>query len=57
MYDMEYDESFPVDIEKDIKFSLVKMKLPLGSKYETVLCFSSRARLVAKECLLVCLIF
>ena len=36
MYDMEYDESFPVDIVKDIKFSLVKMKLPLGSKYDTV---------------------
>jgi len=36
VFDMVFDESFPVDIEKDIKFSLVKTKLPLGSKCDGV---------------------
>lgn len=31
MYDLIYDEKFPFDPERDIKFSLVKTKLPLGS--------------------------
>lgn len=32
MFDLVYDESVPFVPEKDIKFSLVKTKLPLGSK-------------------------
>jgi hypothetical protein len=32
MFDLVYDESVSFDAEKDIKFSLVKTMLPLGSK-------------------------
>ena len=42
LFDMVFDESFPVDIEKDIMFSLVKTKLPLGSKWDMNDSFKSR---------------
>ena len=35
VFDMIFDEDATVDVVKDIKFSLVKTKLPLGSKCDS----------------------
>ena len=31
-----YDESSPIDLYTDIKFSVVELKLPLGRKFEPI---------------------
>jgi hypothetical protein len=46
---MEFDESVTIDIVADIKFSLVRMALPLGSKFECASAFLALDCLWANE--------